>query len=202
MTSTHTDARDARVQRLRATRARDSEDKRTRALEACARLFAAGTEVTHARVAREAQVSSWLTYNARAVREAIEGARTAQLQTGITPARSLQDGNRISYDSLRTDLALSREDNQKLRAEVSRLKVRLQQRLGAEIEETSATELLERLRELQTQSTILNRKVATRDSRIATLEARVAELEVELEAKTEVLRAMMFAANATPQSGS
>jgi predicted nuclease with TOPRIM domain len=141
-----------------------------------------------------------MTYNVSAVRETIAVARSDQTREGITPTAHRRPASRASHDSLRTDLALSREDNQKLRDEVGRLRTRLQRRLGAEIEETNATDLLDRLRELETQATNANRQISTRDSEIARLTTRVTELENENEAKSEALRAMMFARNAPARS--
>ena len=65
-------------------RAKDSHDKRQRALAAIQALEAAGTPVTATAVATAAGVSTWLVY-ADAVREHVEAARHRQAEHGNAP---------------------------------------------------------------------------------------------------------------------
>jgi hypothetical protein len=62
---------------LRAARAKDSHDKRRRALAAIDALQAADTPITAAAVARAASVSTWLLYT-DGVREHLDAARRRQ----------------------------------------------------------------------------------------------------------------------------
>lgn len=186
-----------RVRRLQEARARDSLDKRKRAIDACEELVSAGIQVTHSRVSRKAGVSNWLTYNAPDVRHAVQAAQARQREQGIEPEGSRRAGVRITSESLQTDLALVREDNRRLREDLKALRLRFEQRLGAEIEEISAIELLARVREAETRNGELNRMVAARDGQIADMTQRIAELEVEVEVKAELVRSMMFAQNVT-----
>lgn len=195
MAENESELRHLRAQRLQASRARDSSEKRARALQACEALVSAGLMVTHTRVARKAGVSTWLTYNVPAVRRAIEIAQSAQSTLGVD--QSARPANvRASMGSLSTDLALAREDNRRLREEVKALRSRLEQRLGVEIEGTTTTQLLTRVREIESRNTELNRLVAARDGLVAELSKQVSELSSENEAKAEVIRSMMFAQNA------
>lgn len=75
----------ARTAALAAARARDSQDKRQRALAAVQALEAAGKPVTFPAVARAAHVSSWLVY-AHGVREHVEAARHRQATTSAVVA--------------------------------------------------------------------------------------------------------------------
>jgi hypothetical protein len=178
----------ARTAALRAARAKDSQDKRQRALTALERLEAAGTPVTFAAVATAAGVSSWLVY-AAGVREHVEAARRRQADRGVSPARSPVATDRpATRAGLRTDLAIAREQIKGLRAELEKLRQRLRLQLGAEIEGPDRAELIARVADLQA----VNRKlVAERDARSAEADAaqqRARELEDELTAVRESLR--------------
>lgn len=190
--------KEARVQRLQESRARDSTTKRARALQACKQLLEAGLPVTFTRVAQEARVSTWLVYNASEVRAAIETARELQTRHGLSSSQPRPDEPHTSSASLRTDLVLARESNRLLREEVTALKEDLQRRFGLEVECLGAPELLARVQELESLNIELRRESAARDREIIKLTRKAEELQAENEAKAEVLRAMMFARNAVP----
>lgn len=187
MTATTT-APQARTAGLRAARERDSQDKRHRALEAVAALEAAGVAVTVASVASTAGVSSWLVY-ADGVRERVDAARSRQTGHGGAPPKApAETPHSATPASVRTDLAIAREEIKALRAERERLRQRLRLQLGAEIEGPDRAELIARVGELET---INRRMVAERDARAAeaaAAERRVRELEDELTAARESLR--------------
>ena len=67
----------SRAQAMLAARARASQDKRQRALDAVQALEASGTPVTATAVAAAAQISTWLVY-AGGVREHVEAAQRRQ----------------------------------------------------------------------------------------------------------------------------
>lgn len=186
--------REARVSRLQAARTDDSRLKRQRALETCAALLANGIQVTFTRVARESRVSTWLVYNAPEVKAAVRAAIDQQSKNGLTgtPERVAQPA---SVASLRTDLALTREDNKRLRDQVNNLNRRLEQQLGLEIEGASTAELMDRIRELEDVTAKQSRQLAARDTSDADSALRLQELERELESKNELIRSMMFARN-------
>lgn len=71
------DPSSARGAALVAARARDSHEKRQRAMTALHSLEVAGETITFPAVARAAGVSTWLVY-AKGVREHIEAARGRQ----------------------------------------------------------------------------------------------------------------------------
>lgn len=184
-----------KVARLAAARALDSKIKRERALKACDTLLADGVPVTHTNVARKAQVSSWLTYNVPEIRVAIERSRARQEREGIaTPA--VQRGRRpASRDTLHTDLLLARDHLTKLRDENKVLRQRLERQLGAEVEGTSISELLERIQGLERVHRRLNEEAADQEKLVTLLRKQITELEADSEAKSELIRSMVHATN-------
>ncbi len=189
--STTKTAAEARTAALKAARARDSKDKRERALAAVEALERAGTAVTFSGVAEVAGVSTWLVH-ADGVREHVEAARRRQADQGVTAAPAApQSHHRATPASLRTDLAVAREQIKALRAEQVRLTQRLRLHLGAEIEGPDRTELITRVANLEA---VNRRLVAERDALAAEADlaqGRVRELEDELVAMREALRRVM-----------
>lgn len=178
----------ARSAALRAARAKDSEQKRQRALVAIETLEATGSLITFAAVATAADVSRWLVYTG-GIREQIEAARRRQADHA-TPRDSspLADKQRSTPASLRTDLAIAREEIRRLRAERDKLAQRLRLRLGAEIEGPDRAQLITRVAELEAANRQL---VAERDARGLETDAakrRLRDLEDELTAARESLR--------------
>jgi hypothetical protein len=191
MTTTAT--RQARTAALRAARAKASQDKRQRALAAVETMEAAGTPVTFPAVAKAAGVSTWLVYT-HGVREHVEAARRRQTDHGVAPAPGPHH-HRATPASLRTDLAVAREQTKALRTERDKLMHRLRLQLGAEIDGPDRAELIARIAELEA----VNRQlVAERDARSAeadVAQGHVQELEDELVAVRESLRRVIRAEN-------
>ncbi|MGV1010516.1 MAG: hypothetical protein ACOYBY_18275 [Dermatophilaceae bacterium] len=187
--------RETRAAALRAARTKDSQHKRRRALDAVHALEAAGAPITAAAVASAAGVSTWLVY-ADGIREHVQAARRRQAeqtqtpQPGPTPQRP-----RPTPDSLRTDLAIAREEIRRLRAERDQLRARLQLHLGAEIEGPDRAELITRVATLEA----VNRQLAAeRDARTTETEhtqRRIRELDDDLTAARESLRHVIRTTN-------
>ena len=182
----------ARTAALAAARARDSQDKRHRALAAVQALEAAGKPVTFPAVARAARVSSWLVY-AHGVREHVEAARHRQATTSAVVADTPRPAGRplAAPPGLRADLALAREEIKRLRTERDTLLRRVRLQLGAEIDGPQRAELIGRVADLEA----VNRQlVAERDARAVEVDIarrRVRDLEDELSASRESLRRMI-----------
>jgi len=177
----------ARTAGLRAARARDSNDKRRRALQAVEALEEAGTPLTFAAVAKTAAVSTWLVYT-DGIREHVEAARRRQADHDLAPPPTVAAQPRATPASLRTDLAIARDEIRRLRAEQDNLRKRLRLHLGAEIEGPDRAELINRVADLET---VNRRLVAERDSRATeadTVGRQAQELEDELNAARESLR--------------
>jgi hypothetical protein len=185
-----------RTQAMLAARAKASHDKRQRALAAVQDLEAAGAPVTATAVATAAGVSTWLVY-ADGVREQLEAARRRQAQREPAPSTAAPPGRSepVSQASLRTDLAVARDEIRRLRAERDKLRARLRLQLGAEIEGPDRAELIARVATLEAASRQL---VAERDARAAEAshaQRSIRELEDELTAARESLRRAIRQAN-------
>ena len=185
-----------RTQAMLAARAKASHDKRQRALAAVRDLEAAGTPVTASAVATAAGVSTWLIY-ADGVREHLEAAqrRQADREPGPSTAAPPGRGEPVTQASLRTDLAIARDEIRRLRAERDKLRARLRLQLGAEIEGPDRAEMIARVASLQAASRQL---AAERDARAAEAshaQHRIRELEDELTAARESLRRVIRQAN-------
>jgi hypothetical protein len=182
----------ARTAALKAAREKDSQDKRRRALEAVAALEASSASITFPAVAKAAGVSTWLVYT-EGIREHVDAARRRQADHPSVAA--VPDRQRAAPASLRTDLAVAREEIRRLRAERDKLRGRLRLHLGAEIDGPDRAQLIARVTELEA----VNRQVvAERDARAAEFDGarrRVVELEDELTAVRESLRRVIRAEN-------
>jgi Family of unknown function (DUF6262) len=185
-----------RTQAMLTARAKDSHDKRQRALAAIQALEAAGTPVTATAVATAAGVSTWLVY-ADGVREQLQAARRRQAgrEPGPSTAGPPGRGEPVTQASLRTDLAVARDEIRRLRAERDKLRTRLRLQLGAEIEGPDRAELIARAATLEASCRQL---AAERDARAAEAshaQHRIRELEDELTAARESLRRAIRQAN-------
>ena len=177
----------SRAQAMLAARAKDSAGKRRRAREAIDALQAAGTPVTASAVAKAAGVSTWLLYT-DGLREHLDAARRRQAQLSSSPARAAGEQALPAPASLRTDLALARDEIRRLRAERDNLRRRLRLQLGAEIDGPDPAELITRVADLESAARQL---LAERDARTAEAnhaQHRIHELEDDLTAARESLR--------------
>lgn len=179
---------EARTTALRAARAKDSDHKRQRVLTAIEAMEATGSPITFTAVAAAAGVSRWLVYS-EGVREQVETARRRQGDHGTPgPSSPHVDTQRSTPASLRTDLAVAREEIRRLRTERDKLVQRMRLQLGAEIEGADRAQLIVRVADLET---VNRRLVAERDARAAEADEghrRVRGLEDELTAARESLR--------------
>ena len=177
----------ARTAALHAARAKDSTLKRQRALAAIEALEAVGSPITFTAVAKTAAVSTWLVY-AEGIREHVDAARQRQADLGKPRASRPSDNQRTTPASVRTDLAVARQEIGRLRAERDNLTRRLRLQLGAEIEGPDRLQLITRVGDLEA----ANRKlVAERDAlavEAITATRKVSELEDDLSAARESLR--------------
>lgn len=184
--------RSARVERLRVSRAKDSEDKTRRALDAVDALLRSGRRITVAQVAREASVSTWFVYNRpqvhQAVQDGISAQRTRGRQNSHTP-----EASQVSPAGLRTDLALAREEIKDLKKERDRLRNRVRLSLGAELEGVNQHELIERVQQIEQRNTTLEQALSEARDRIAALEGQLREAEDDLTAARASLRRAMRA---------
>jgi DNA repair exonuclease SbcCD ATPase subunit len=186
-------AREARAAALKAARERDSQNKRRRVLEVLDSLQRTGMKITFARVAKEAGVSSWLTYSP-GLREPIEAARRRQEELGIeATAGAVPPQSRVSNASLKTDLALAQQQIKELREERNRLRERLRLQLGTELNHTDTSELTARVEELNRANAALTKSLQRVQTDNKALRATIENLEDDLTAARQSLRKMMRA---------
>jgi hypothetical protein len=186
----------ATTRAMLAARAKDSHDKRHRALAAVHALEAAGTPVTATAVATAAGVSTWLVY-ADGVREHVQDARRRQADREPGPVTAALPGRAepVSQASLRADLAVARDEIRRLRVERDKLRARLRLQLGAEIEGPDRADLIARVASLETASRQLAAERDARATEASHAQHRIRELEDELTAARESLRRAIRQAN-------
>lgn len=178
---------EARAAVLRGAREKASKEKRDRVLAAIEALEAQGAPISFAAVAVAAGVSRSLVY-AQGVRDRVEAARVRQNEPGRPAAAVRSDKHLVTHESLRTDLAIAREEIRRLRAAEAALRARLRLQLGAEIEAPERAKLVTRVADLEAANRQL---VAERDARALEAGAagrRITELDDELSAARESLR--------------
>ncbi|MEU1484302.1 DUF6262 family protein [Streptomyces sp. NPDC005752] len=182
--------RNARVERLRVSRAKDSEDKTRRALDAVDGLLRSGRRVTVTQVARDASVSTWFVYNQPQVHQAVQDGITAQRARGHQNSLA-PEASRVSPAGLRTDLALAREEIKDLKKERDRLRNRVRLSLGAELEGVNRNELIERVQQIEQRNAALEQALSEARDQIAALEGQLSEAEDDLTAARASLRRAM-----------
>jgi predicted RNase H-like nuclease (RuvC/YqgF family) len=176
---------------LRRTRQQDSRTKRQRAADTIAAMEQNGDNVTFPAVARRAAVSVSLLYADTHLATRIATARDRQRQAGQErtwrlPARSL-----VTEQSLRTDLANTKERARRLAAEVTVLKERLERHLGAAAELARGQSLSPLLDQLEQRSAQLEADNHRQRQRITQLEADTRELTETLQAARAMNRELM-----------
>ena len=176
---------------LRRARRQDSRAKRQQAAEALATMEKEGGPITFPAVARRAGVSVSLLYADVALSSRIAGARDRQRQAGNTrtgrlPARSL-----LTEQSLRTELANTKERARRLAEEVSALRQRLSHHLGAEADVARGAALSPLLDQLEQRNAELEADNHRQQKRISQLETDVRELNENLDAARTVNRELM-----------
>ncbi|OKK24617.1 hypothetical protein AMK09_06520 [Streptomyces sp. CB02488] len=143
--------------------------------------------ITFASVAKAAGVSRWLVY-AEGIREHID---TARRQQAGRPRREKQRGLSASAPSLQADLSFTREENGRLRAEVSKLKDALRRQLGQQLDQAGAADLATRIRELTAENQRLVAQLEERTAENTQLQHRLTEAEDDLAAARVSLRRMI-----------
>jgi hypothetical protein len=129
------------AQVLLESRRKDSREKRAAVEQQLVAMLADGDPVTFIKVARRAKVSTWLVYSP-GVRERIQEAITHQHQSDPSTSQS------AGIESLRTDLALARQEISVLRREREDLRTSLRQALGRQLNNLSTAPLVDRLNRL------------------------------------------------------
>jgi DNA repair exonuclease SbcCD ATPase subunit len=181
---------------LRAARRQDCLTKRQRVLTTLEQMERDREPVTFAAVARAANVSTWLVY-AEGVREHIDAARQRQITQPLCDQRA---GSSASAASLRTDLALARQEITELRLERDKLRGNLRKQLGRQLDALTHRELIDRIDELTRDNqrlNDLNHQLITDNQQ---LHQQVTDLEDDLAAARTSLRRMIHDINQPPEN--
>lgn len=169
---------------LKAARQRASQDKRAQVTRAIAAILTENELITFTKVARRANVSTWLVY-APGMREQIDAAITQQRQQ----PSPVDNDHAPTPDSVRTDLELARQDVKKLRHDRDALRAQLQSLLGQQLTNLTTAPLVERINRLTSE-------LAEAQSANQALTRRIEELEDELAGARAALRQMIKTASA------
>jgi chromosome segregation ATPase len=139
----------AQGQAMVASRRLESQLKRERVVAAVDARLAAGHELSIAAIARHAGVSRKFIYAHPDLRGQIE--QRARQATAATSARAAADG-RVTFASLRVDLANAKAHNHRLRQQLRACEQRLSETLGENVADEldpGSDQPSERRRELQ-----------------------------------------------------
>lgn len=129
------------TQVLLESRQKESREKRAAVARELVAMLAEDDPITFVKVARRANVSTWLVYSP-GTREQVQEAITKQRQPVETTTQP------AGIESLRTDLALARQEISALRSERENLRASLRQALGRQLNNLSTAPLVDRLNRL------------------------------------------------------
>lgn len=172
---------DDRTRALHEAKRADSRRKHDRAIATVKRLVDSGSRVSFARVAREANVSTWLVYNSPELKAAIQDAIDHQNTEGIKEAPA-RPAIAASNASLMTDLALARAEIKSLKQERDTLRKRIERVLGDEIREVDRDQLVERITELEQLLRTAHTDLSDSTKTVAALTDQNQELTEQLDA--------------------
>lgn len=172
---------DDRTRALHDAKRADSRRKHDRAIATVKRLLDSGSRVSFARVAREANVSTWLVYNSTELKTAIQNAIDQQNADGLKQAPA-RPATAASNASLMTDLALARAEIKSLKQERDALRKRIERVLGDEIREVDRGQLVERITELEHLLRTAHTDLADTKKTVTTLTEQTQELTEQLDA--------------------
>jgi hypothetical protein len=182
-----------RTEALHAARQRDSHTKRALVGATVEKMLLAGDPVTFSAVARAARVSTWLVY-AEGVREHIQAA----IQQQAAKPADRRPGDPASVASVRTDLALAREEIARLRTDNIRLRHNAQRLLGQQLEQATNGDLLARVDHLVAENRSLTEKLRETSRDNGDLRKRITELEEDVAAARTALRRMIREQSSSP----
>ena len=180
---------------LRRTRRQDSQSKRRRAAAVLEAMDQSGQEITFPAVARRAEVSVSLLYADRDLASRIATARNRQRQAGRERAWRLPARSLVTEQSLRVELANTKEQARRLSAEVTVLRHRLARQLGADADVARGTMLTPLLDDLEQRAGELEATNQSLRRRIVELEGEINELTETLDAARSMNRELMSEIN-------
>ena len=172
---------DERTRALHDAKRADPRRKHDRAAATVKRLVDSGSRVSFARVAREANVSTWLVYNSTELKTTIQDAINHQNAEGVKQAPA-RPATAVSNASLMTDLTLARAEIKSIKQERDTLRKRIERVLGDEVREVDRSQLVERITELEQLLSTAHTDLADTNKTITKLTDHTEELTEQLDA--------------------
>jgi chromosome segregation ATPase len=182
---------------LRRARRHDSHTKRQRAADALNAMENSGEAITFPAVARRAEVSVSLLYADADLSSRIATARDRQRQAGTERAWRLPTRSLITEQSLRAELANTKERARRLAEEATLLQERLSCHLGASGDIARGEAVGPLLEQLEQRAAELEADNHHQRQRIAQLEAEHREVTETLDAARAMNRELMSELNRT-----
>lgn len=176
---------------LRRARRQDSRTKHRRAAEALHALEQGGQTVSFPAVARHAGVSVSLLYADPELATRIATARDRQRQAGQQRAWQLPARSLITEQSLRAELANTKEQVRQLAADVARLRERLTHQLGADADLVRGREISPLLAQIEQRAAELETDNHRLRQQITQLNSDVRDLNDALDAARAMNRDLM-----------
>jgi chromosome segregation ATPase len=180
---------------LSRARRHDSRTKRQRAADALSAMEQSGEPITFPAVARRAGVSVSLLYADPDLSSRIATARDRQRQAGTDRAWRLPARSLVTEQSLRAELANTKERARRLADEVTVLRQRLSRHLGAAGDAARGEAISPLLEQLEQRAAELESDNHRHRQRIAQLEAEARELAETLDAARAMNRELMTELN-------
>ncbi|MGH9008251.1 MAG: DUF6262 family protein [Acidimicrobiia bacterium] len=180
---------------LRRARRRDSRTKRERAATALQAMVEAGEHVSFPAVARRAGVSVSLLYADHDLAARIGEARARQHQAGANRTWRLPTRSLVTDQSLRAELANTKEQAHRLAEEVAILRDRLGRQLGTDADLARGRIAAPLVEQLEDRAAELEADNARLRRRVAELEHERRELGETLDAARAMNRELMTELN-------
>jgi chromosome segregation ATPase len=180
---------------LRRARRHDSRTKRQLAADALSAMEQSGEPITFPAVARRAGVSVSLLYADAELSSRIATSRDRQRQAGTERAWRLPVRSLVTEQSLRTELANTKERARRLAEEAAVLRERLRRHLGAGADIARGEAIAPLLEQLEQRAAQLETENHRQRQRIAQLEAQARELTETLDAARAMNRELMSELN-------
>lgn len=186
---------------LRRARRNDSRTKRQRAAEVLSEMEQSGEPITFPAVARRAGVSVSLLYADTTLSVRIATARDRQRQAGTERAWRTPSHSLLTEQSLRTELANTKDRARRLGEEVALLRQRLSRHLGADAEAAREEGHRPLLDQLEQRAAELEADNHRQRQQIAELQNDVSELTETLDAARATNRELMTELNRSDAGG-
>jgi hypothetical protein len=176
---------------LARARRQESQTKRARADQTLTQMLDTGEPITFAALARQARVSVSLLYADKDLSARVADARDRQRQAGPDRAWRLPPRSLVTEQSLRAELANTKEQLRQLHQEIGLLRDRLARNLGAEADLARGRASASMLDQLETRAGQLTAYNSALQRRVTQLEANPREANDSIDAARSANRDLM-----------